>query len=89
MSLYMDNDGRFPDDAAVMVRYPLPSTPADADRAVWPWVPGHVLGQCGPNEWHIVVDGPPELAEPHPDDPDGEPLFPACFRDASELRGQR
>jgi hypothetical protein len=86
MSLYADNGERFPDGAAVMVRFPLSGTPADAGRADWPWVAGHVVERCGPDEWLIVVDGPPELAEAPPDDPDGDPLFPLCFRDASELR---
>jgi hypothetical protein len=82
--MYADNDGRFPDDSPVLIRYPL--TADQTDRAVWPWLPGHVLGQCGPDEWHVVVDGAEELAEPDPDDPDGDPLYPSCFRDSSEIR---
>lgn len=89
MSAYEDNDGRFPDDSPVLVRYPLDDPPGD--RADWPWVPGHVLGhvlgQCGPDEWWVVVDGDDRLAEYDPtgEDPDG-PLYPLCFRDSSELR---
>lgn len=85
MSLYADNDDQFPDDSPVLVRYPLPSGRQD-DRTEWPWLPGTILGQCGPDEWHIVVDGVEEMAEDDPDDPDGEPLYPTCFRDSSEIR---
>jgi hypothetical protein len=84
--MYADNDGRFPDDGPVMVKYPLPSE-RQQDRADWPWLPGTVLGQCGPDEWHVVVDGAEELAEPSDDDPDVL-LYPACFRDSSEIRRQ-
>jgi len=82
--MYADNDGRFPDDSVVLVRYPLPSDRQD-DRTAWPWLRGTILGQCGPDEWHIVVDGVEELGEPDPDDSDGELLYPACFRDSSEI----
>ncbi len=81
--MYADNDGRFPDDAPVLVRYALADPPPE-DREAWEWLPGHVLGQCGPNEWHVVVDGVEELADGQ--DGDGEPLYPACYRDASEIR---
>lgn len=83
--MYEDNDGRFPEDAPVLVKFPMPGD-EDKDRADWPWLPGTVLGQCGPDEWHIVVDGVSELAEVDPQNPNGGPLYPACFRDSSELR---
>ncbi|MGI5293304.1 hypothetical protein ACQEVF_59705 [Nonomuraea polychroma] len=84
MSMYAENDGRFPDDAAVLVRYPLKG---DDDRDNWPWLPGSILGQCpGPGpEWHVVIDGRGDLAEPDPDHP-GEWLYPACFRTAEEIQ---
>jgi hypothetical protein len=85
--MYADNDGRFPEDSAVLVKYPLTGEQEKGDRKDWPWLPGTVLGQCGPDEWHVVVDGVEELAEPDPDDP-GEVLYPACFRDSSEIRRQ-
>jgi len=88
--LYAENDGRFPDDAPVLVKFPIVGADYPdcdpKDRETWPWLPGHVLGQCGPNEWHVVVDGVPELGEIYPEEQDGAPLFPAAFRDASELR---
>ncbi|GAA0469429.1 hypothetical protein Aca07nite_27880 [Actinoplanes capillaceus] len=82
MNLYDDNDGKFPDDADVQVRYPLTDRQSAAGRMVWPWVDGYVVGQCGPNEWDICVDG----ADPIDHDEHGEPLYPLVFRDASELR---
>lgn len=80
---YDENDGRFPDGAAVLVRFPPPDA-LQAPRGEWPWLPGHVIGQGAPDEWHVVVDGVPELAEW--DEGDDDPFYPACFRGASELR---
>lgn len=80
MNLYATNDGRFPDDSDVKIRYPL--TDDQAARGNWPWVSGWIAGQCGPNEWDIVVEG----AGPTSYDADGEPLYSAAFRDASEIR---
>ena len=36
-----DNDGRFPDDSRVEVRYPRTRQEEHGDRAAWPWLPGH------------------------------------------------
>jgi hypothetical protein len=91
-SSYADNDGRFPDDSAVEVRYPATR---DEDRAevreTWPWLPGSVAGQCGPDEWHIIVEVRAlallEDGSPAPEDtPDDDLWFPGCFRDSSEIR---
>ena len=46
-----DNDGRFPDESLVEVRYPRTRQEELGDRAKWPWLPGSILGQCGPDEW--------------------------------------
>ena len=86
-----DNDGRFPDDSLVEVRYPLNLQEELGDRSAWPWLPGSILSQCGPDEWHVCVvarelavldDGSPAPAGTA----DGDLLYPCCFRDASELR---
>ena len=71
----------FPDDSDVEVRYPLTSEQETGDRAAWPWLPGWVVSQCGPDEWVICVQAP-ELAV----EDQGEATYPVCFRDASELR---
>jgi hypothetical protein len=87
-----DNDGRFPDDSLVEVRYPRSLQEELGDRSGWPWLPGSILSQCGPDEWHVCVEGR-ELATldngvPAPDGTADEDLFcPCCFRDASEIQG--
>ena len=84
-----DNDGRFPDDSPVLVRYPRNRQAELGDRAEWPWLPGSILGQCGPDEWHTCVEAR-ELAtlddgSPAPAGMADEDLFyPCCFRAASE-----
>lgn len=89
---YADNDGRFPEDAPVLVRYPLTDAQT-ADREGWPWLPGTVLEQGGPDEWQVCMDGCYVLSFPDADRPRGadpsDPqwrLYPVCFRDSSELR---
>ena len=74
----------FPEDSWVEVRYPLTSEQEHGDREAWPWLPGWVVSECGPNEWEICVQAP-ELAIPGEE---GEANYPVCFRDASELRPQ-
>ena len=71
----------FPDDSEVEVRYPLTAEQEHDDRESWPWLPGRIEQQCGPDEWQICVQAP-ELAVP---DADGEATYPLCFREASEL----
>jgi hypothetical protein len=85
-----DNDGRFPDGAAVQARYPV-GRRSGPDRDAWPWLDATVEQQCGPDEWLVTIedrrvaeleDGTPAPAGT----PDDQLLFPMCFRDASELR---
>ena len=56
----------FPDDSPVEVRYPVDGTPtktsagttvyiSDAPRESWPWLPGVIEQQCGPDEWQVTV----------------------------------
>ncbi|MBO3753076.1 hypothetical protein J5X84_44150 [Streptosporangiaceae bacterium NEAU-GS5] len=82
------DENPFPDDSPVLVWFPLPDA-NPRDRGSWSWLPGSVLSQCGSDEWHVVVELP-ALAEPDPSIPNGDAaenlLYPACFRDASELR---
>jgi hypothetical protein len=51
-----DNDGRFPDDSRVEVGYPRTRQEELGDRAEWPWLPGLILSQCGPDEWYVCVE---------------------------------
>jgi hypothetical protein len=86
-----ENDSRFPDESPVLVRYPLDGPRSVSDRAEWPWLPGTIEQQCGPDEWLVTIEDR-RLAElgdgsPAPEGtPDKELLFPQCYRDSSELR---
>jgi hypothetical protein len=88
MEIKIHNQSEFSDEAPVLVWYPSPGAD-DHDRRTWAWLPGSILSQCGPDEWHVVIEVP-TLAEPGPSVPNGDApenlLYPACFRDASELR---
>ena len=75
------NMPEFPEDTWVEVRYPLTPEQEHGDREAWPWLPGWVVTECGPDEWQVCVQAP-ELATEY----EGEEVFPVCFRDSSELR---
>ncbi|WP_214108701.1 hypothetical protein [Acrocarpospora catenulata] len=81
-------DDLFYEDASVLVWFPLTDDVA-RDRGAWSWLPGSIIGRCGPDEWHVLVEVP-ALAVPGPSVPTGDApenlLYPVCFRDASELR---
>ena len=53
-----DNDGRFPDETPVEVRYPRREQEEQGVREQWPWLPGTIVEQCGPAEWYVVRRGP-------------------------------
>jgi len=86
-----DNDGRFPDDSRVEVRYPRTRQEEQGDRSKWPWLPGTIEQQCGPDEWQVCVmdksvavlrDGrraPRNTASRNL-------YYPLCCRDSSEIR---
>jgi hypothetical protein len=75
-------------DAPVLVWFPLTDDVA-RDRGAWSWLPSSIIGRCRPDEWNVVVEVS-ALAVPDPSVPKGDApenlLYPACFRDASELR---
>ena len=86
-----DNDGRFPDESPVAVRYPRSKQEEQGDRERWPWLPGTIVEQCGPDEWSVCVvarelavleDGRPAAGSTSSDGL----FFPCCFRDSSEIR---
>jgi hypothetical protein len=86
-----DNDGRFPDESRVEVRYPRSRQEEHGDRAAWPWLPGTIERQCGPDEWQVCVEhrdvavlsdgrrAPRNTASRNL-------YYPLCFRDSSEIR---
>lgn len=86
-----DNDGKFPDESPVEVRYPRSKQEEHGHRERWPWLPGTIVEQCGPDEWYVCVvarglavleDGRPAAGSAASDDL----FFPCCFRDSSEIR---
>ena len=86
-----DNDGRFPDESRVEVRYPRTRQEEHGDRAAWPWLPGSIVEQCGPDEWRVCVEdrGVAVLRDgrPAPRNTASRNLYyPMCFRDSSEIR---
>jgi hypothetical protein len=78
-----DKDGCFPDGSPVEVRYPRNRREEWGDRSLWPWPPGSIVEQCGPDEWYACVevrelatleDGRPALGGTADDD-----LFFPCW----------
>ena len=45
-----------PRTCAVMVKYPRTKEEERGDRAAWPWLPGTIVQQCGPDEWQVCVE---------------------------------
>jgi hypothetical protein len=43
--------GNLADETPVLVRYPRTTEEERGDRAKWPWLPGTILQQVGPDEW--------------------------------------
>src|ERR1017187_7652356 len=59
-----DNDGKFPDESPVEVRYPRSKQEEQGDRGTWPWLPGSIVEQCSPDEWYVCVDEPARHVRP-------------------------
>jgi hypothetical protein len=85
------NDGRFPDNPAVLARYPLDGRQPASDREAWTWLLGTIEQQCGPDEWLVTIEdrcvAELEDGSPAPEGtPDDDLLFPQRYRGRSELR---
>ena len=99
MHVSMSEDGPvvgFAEDVAVMVKFPRTKEEEQGDRANWPWLPGTVVHQCGPDEWQVCVEDMSvavrkDGSKPTPRTPKNKLFYPFCYRDASEimLRGAR
>ena len=93
----MSEDGpAFAEDMAVEVRYPRTKQEEQGDRGNWPWLPGTIVQQCGPDEWQVCVEDMSvavrkDGSKPTSRTPQRNLYYPLCFRDASEikLRGAR
>ncbi|WP_432941121.1 hypothetical protein ACQPXM_32965 [Kribbella sp. CA-253562] len=82
MSYYLPNDGRYPVYAAVWTPYPLFTGSTELDEpANWPWLYATILGQSGPDEWHLLIEAP-ELIEI---DDNGVEWLPTCCRNGNEI----
>ncbi len=86
-----DNDGRYPDESPVVVRYPRSKQEEHGDREQWPWLPGTILEQCGPDEWYVCVEVRELAVLPTGGVHRARPLsrnlyYPCCYRDGSEIR---
>jgi hypothetical protein len=84
-------DGRFPDASRVEVRYPRSRQEEHGDRSAWPWLPGSIVEQCGPDEWRVCVEDRDVAVlrdgRPAPRGTASRNLYyPMCFRDSSEIR---
>ena len=74
-----------------MVKFPRTKEEERGDRAAWPWLPGTILQQCGPDEWQVCVEDMAvavrqDGSRPTPRTPKNRLYFPLCFRDASEIK---
>jgi hypothetical protein len=81
----------FADDTPVLVRYPRTKQEEQGDRADWPWLPGTIVQQCGPDEWQVCVEEMSvavrkDGSKPTPRTPTNRLYYPLCFRDASEIK---
>jgi hypothetical protein len=86
-----DNDGRFPDESPVEVRYPRSKQEEQGDREQWPWLPGTIVEQCGTDEWYVCIEvrGLAVLRDGRraPRGTASRNLYyRCCFRDGSEIR---
>ena len=81
----------FDPETPALVRFPITREQHDGDRAAWPWLPGTILAQVGPDEWDVMVtarelatldDGSPAPGGAHW----GDLCYPCCYRDSTELR---
>jgi hypothetical protein len=89
--MHQVNDGKFPDNSPVEIRYPRNAQEEQGDRSAWPWLPGSILEQCGPDEWYVCVEVR-ELAvlrdgrRPPRRTASRNLYYPCCYRDSSEIR---
>ena len=85
-----DNDGGYPDESPVEVRYPRSKQEEQGDREQWPWLPGRIVEQCGPEEWYVCVEVRELAVLRGRRAPRGTAsrnlCYPCCFRDGSEIR---
>jgi hypothetical protein len=75
----------------VLVKFPRTPQEEQGDGADWPWLPGTVLQQVGPDEWQVCVEDMAmavrkDGSRPTPRTPKNRLYFPLCYRGASEIK---
>lgn len=75
----------------MFVRYPLTSEQEHGERAAWPWLPGTIVEQCGPDEWQVCIEDMSvavrkDGSKPTPRTPRNRLYYPLCYRDSSEIK---
>jgi hypothetical protein len=87
----IESQTQFPDETPVEVRFPRSKQEEQGDRSRWPWLPGTVLEQVGPDEYRVCVEVR-EIAvradgsRATPRTPQNKLYYPCCFRDSNEIR---
>ena len=81
----------FAEDVAVMVKFPRTKEEEQGDRSAWPWLPGTIVQQCGPDEWQVCVEDMAvavrqDSSRPTPRTPRRNLFFPLAYRDSSEIK---
>ena len=81
----------FAEDVAIMVKFPRTKQEEQGDRSAWPWLPGTIVQQCGPDEWQVCVEDMAvavrkDGSRPTPRTPKNRLYFPLAYRDSSEIR---
>jgi hypothetical protein len=81
----------YPEETPVFVRYPLTSEQEHGERAAWPWLPGTIVEQCGPDEWQVCIEDMSvavrkDGSKPTPRTPRNRLYYPLCYRDSSEIK---
>jgi hypothetical protein len=86
-----DNDGKFPNESPVEVRYPRSEQEEQSRPRHLAVAASSIVEQCGPDEWYVCLEVR-ELAVLRDGGrtPRGTAsrnlCYPCCFRDGSEIR---
>ena len=83
--------GQLVEDTPVLVKFPRTKDEERGDRAAWPWLPGTIVQQCGPDEYQVVVEDMAvavreDGSKPTPRTPQHKLYYPCCYRDSSEIK---
>ena len=84
------NDGRFPDESPVEVRYPRSKQEEQGDRERWPWLPASIVDSAARTNGTCVSRSASwpccAMACARRGTASRNLCYPCCFRDSSEIR---